>query len=376
MSDHHHNNEKETKDLTTSGIVFWGYDDFVQGNAYTKMWINNQNNNNQNNLNNDDSKTKLKLKQLSNKEKCRIFGSVWKPLSQIDARWAFLQSTENPLLKNVYAKDCGAGGDCMYKVIACTMNSLWKLEIFDFISIRKMAAEQLTIQTLPAFLMTWDMGAQVEKFSQQQQLQIAQQFILTKGCWGQICVLELLVQSSVFQRFKFGFAIITVSDRKRPLAVNVNATPMITTTTSTTVNVNAPLKTTSTSTSTSVVNQPFSLYANTNRKSQRLSLKNSKSSMTNAEFHPVGLTQIIRKADTEHLLLLLNVSDYHYMALGVIRPKANLTETTTNKSTSNNILSVSVSIEKEKEKEMVFEPAIVFPIKSYPGELMPYLREK
>jgi hypothetical protein len=206
----------------------------------------------------------------------------------------------------------------MYRSIACILNILFEqnADPIEQETIREMAASQLNETTLPEFLQTCEHFSWYAKATVDRQLIAARNFIQRRGEFGQICVLNLLVHSPIMRKLNLGFAIISLRNRPMPVPIPQPATD------------NEP-------TSDENKSEPFL------RRSRRLS-------GSSVPTTPIATTQVVRRADTRHLMLLLNVHvgkhDCHYMALGVA-PAAGI------------------------------EPDTTFPIDSYPAALLPYLRE-
>jgi hypothetical protein len=264
------------REISTTGLVMWGYNDFKIGPYRTGIRL---------------SSSALS-KPVSDKDRTRVYGQPWTFISRFDPRWITLAKT-NPLASNIYAKECGGGGDCMYRSIACVLNILFGSERLCSKDIREMAAEELTSRTLPDFTRYWSHFSAVSKLPVERQLQAGRTFILRPGSWGEVSVLALLVHSPIARKLNLGFAILSIRNRPIPVAERASAG-----------------------------NEPDPVET---RRSTRLSAKL-------IPVTPVASTHIIRRLDTKHLLMLFNVqvgaNDCHYVALGV-SAAANLAPDTT-----------------------------------------------
>ncbi len=98
------------REISSTGLVMWGYDDFKIGPYRTGIRL---------------SSSALS-KPVSDKDRNRVYGHPWMSISRFDPRWVTLAKT-NPLASNIYAKECGGGGR-LYVSIHCvrTQHFIWE----------------------------------------------------------------------------------------------------------------------------------------------------------------------------------------------------------------------------------------------------------
>lgn len=142
----------------------------------------------------------------------------WRPLTAVVPGWASLLGT-SPSLKSVYVLDCGAGGDCLFHVVANGYNHLFQNPfLFKMEGVRELAAFQLG--RLPEALareFVVDLFGKVPSLEPISSLvQRLQTVIRRPGneYWGETGTLrQLLMNSPPFADFKIGFAVLYMRDK-------------------------------------------------------------------------------------------------------------------------------------------------------------------
>jgi len=144
----------------------------------------------------------------------------WIPIQKAVPHWTFAGSSSMFLL------DCGGRGSCMFHVIAAGLNMYLKHPIFAMQRVRQLVADQITLDNLKAVLVDWNTeeGHHFRKLYakdprskdllRQVRVMIADPSNRYQT-WGDVVMLQLLLESSVFRKLDLGFAV--VSSRKHLL---------------------------------------------------------------------------------------------------------------------------------------------------------------
>jgi hypothetical protein len=248
---------KPTREILPSGLVEHGYEDFQVGSQSTPA-----------------------NSQMAPEMKNRAFEVLtdWKPIVTSVPSWRAYLSKE-PLVKQIFTLDCGAENDCMFNALQCGLNLLHRGPAFSSEQMRQIAADQITVANVDAFLATWDPPKSILAMPKvEQRVAQAQELIRRPhGYWGEIGTLEyLLLNAPAFRDRQIGFAVISIRDRpveRRPPTETEKQTAIA------------------------------------HGKKPPLSIIN--------RTEPRAYTHILRQQSTKHLLALYNWNSVHWLLVGV-----------------------------------------------------------
>jgi hypothetical protein len=147
----------------------------------------------------------------------------WKPLTESVPRWRHFVGA-NPMLKAMFALDCGGGGDCLFHVLAAGYNHLFQKLLFDMQGMRNLTAQQvvaLRSEQLDEFLI--DLYGRkpdaVRNWTAENKAAYLQSLIRRPGnsYWGETGTLrQLLLHHPAFRDYGIGFAVVSI--RSKPIA--------------------------------------------------------------------------------------------------------------------------------------------------------------
>jgi len=147
----------------------------------------------------------------------------WRPLTEVVSLWRYFLKS-HPDLKSVFVLDCGAGGDCLFHVVAAGYNHLFQSLMFHMEGMRLVAANQaatLSESLTNEFLIDLfgRIPEQCKSWPHAKKSQYLKSIIQKPGntYWGETGTLrQLLLKSPPFLQHKIGFVVINI--RVKPIA--------------------------------------------------------------------------------------------------------------------------------------------------------------
>lgn len=203
--------EGELEEITGEGGLYWDLSEYEPGNLISLF----------------DIRLMVGLKLLPPTTTSRTTRSKtpppWVSIFQIDDRWKYIYKTQNALLAQVYVKECGQDGDCLFHVLRYGFDLLFRKvldpnqDVFSMMEIRRLAAQCLTVERWDNFILTFEPPKIVQRLPTVQAKVDATKVYLSKpGVWGSLGVLQLLLHSPPFKHLHIGFAVLSIRNRPIP----------------------------------------------------------------------------------------------------------------------------------------------------------------